>query len=127
MNSKTSTISNEQLKSLGKPTSFHQFGSHCSSSHFKDEVMVFNIALCGGWPNNWWHTTGCQHTGFSSCDAFVAGAKPSAFKEAYFEINYLKVFKYSGSVTDGVSSAHIGSGTGTGTGFDKWERNPVHS
>jgi len=102
MKSSMNTITDEQLTSLGTPTSFHPFGSHCSSTHFKDNVIVLNIALCGGWPNGHWGDSGCKtKTKKHSCPAYVAKAPPSAFDSAYFEINYLKVFKHSGSVTPG--------------------------
>jgi len=116
MTSSTSAITESQLSSLGTPAAYFPFGSHCPNSHFNDNHIIFNIALCGDWPNGVWSSSGCQSsTGKSSCPDYVWGASPSAFNNAYFEVNYLKVFQYSSSVTDG-GSTDTGSGTGTDTG-----------
>merc|ERR1712154_287333 len=94
------------------------FGSHCSADHFYENSIIFNIALCGDWPNPVWSSSGCAaSTGVGDCPSYVWGASPSAFNNAYFDVNYLKVFKYSSSVTDGGSTGtDTESGTDTGSG-----------
>ena len=95
MNKNTQSISDSHLQELGTPVAHFGFGSHCSANHFHDHHIILNIAVCGGWPDGVWGSSGC---GSWSCESWVSSHKNSgAFDNAYFDINYLKVFKYSGS------------------------------
>ncbi|KAI0259260.1 concanavalin A-like lectin/glucanase domain-containing protein [Gloeopeniophorella convolvens] len=57
-------------------------------SHFDAHQMVFDLTFCGDWAGNDWASSGC---GITTCEDFV-NSNPSAFAEAYWEINSLRVY-----------------------------------
>uniref|UniRef100_A0A914C4F6 GH16 domain-containing protein n=1 Tax=Acrobeloides nanus TaxID=290746 RepID=A0A914C4F6_9BILA len=69
----------------GLPDAYFSFGSNCSPDHFNNQSIIFDIALCGGWE------AGYYPGGEAACEANVK-ANPGNYTEAYFLINYLKVF-----------------------------------
>jgi hypothetical protein len=72
-----------------KPYGNFPFGSSCAASHFQNLSMVFDLTFCGEWAGNVWGQT-CSSKG-PDCVQYVRN-NPSAFAEAYWSINYLKVF-----------------------------------
>ncbi|KAI0294921.1 concanavalin A-like lectin/glucanase domain-containing protein [Russula brevipes] len=64
-------------------------GSCDYDSHFNAHRMVFDLTFCGDWAGNAWFSSGCA--GLGACDDFVNN-NPSAFNEAYWEINSLRVY-----------------------------------
>lgn len=70
------------------------------SQHFQNLQIVFNIAMCGDWAGGVWGSSACAAKA-SSCNAFVAN-NPSAFQDAYWLINSLKVYQ-AGSGTSQAS------------------------
>lgn len=100
MNKDVSSISDSDIDALGTPAAFFPFGSACTADTFNNNQIVFNIALCGDWAGGVWDSSGCAaSTGYSSCSDFVWN-NPSSFNDAYWDINYLKVFQYDSSGTD---------------------------
>ncbi|KAK0209324.1 glycoside hydrolase family 16 protein [Desarmillaria ectypa] len=59
------------------------------STHFDSHKIVINLTFCGDWAGNVFASSGC---GNSTCVNFVDN-NPDKFKEAYWEINSLYVFK----------------------------------
>jgi len=67
-------------------------GSGCDiDSHFQNHNIVFDTTFCGQWAGNVWGSGSCASLA-SSCDAYV-GANPSAFTDAYWMINSVKVYQ----------------------------------
>ncbi|KAJ9157526.1 Tat pathway signal sequence [Pleurostoma richardsiae] len=68
-------------------------GSTCDiESHFANQNMVFNIALCGDWAGEVFSQDATCSALASTCDEYVA-ANPSAFEDAYWLINSVKVYE----------------------------------
>ncbi|KAJ5772731.1 hypothetical protein N7457_007627 [Penicillium paradoxum] len=70
--------------------------SECDfASHFKSNDIIFNTNLCG-WAGNVWSSNAECSAKASTCEEYVA-QNPSAFSEAYWLINYVKVYRWSDS------------------------------
>jgi hypothetical protein len=83
------------VSQFGTPAgNFH--GSCNIDKHFKSHSFTFGINFCGDWAGNEYQTSGCpMYRGLDkiySCVQYV-GQNPSAFKDAYWLINSLKVYK----------------------------------
>ncbi|KXT12819.1 hypothetical protein AC579_1810 [Pseudocercospora musae] len=90
------TAVNPDTSSWGLPAANYE-GSCNIDSYFANASMVFNIDFCGTWAGPTFNTnTRCPvlnaTSQWSSCNAFVA-TNPQAFIDAYWEVNYLKVFQ----------------------------------
>ncbi|KAL4898215.1 putative endo-1,3(4)-beta-glucanase [Aspergillus ambiguus] len=73
-----------------------RFAGQCDiDAHFRAMQIVFDTTFCGDWAGAVWSTTGCASKA-SSCDAYVAN-NPSAFRDAYWSINSLKVYQQGSS------------------------------
>jgi len=72
----------------GKPYAYFMFGQYCSSNHFAPQNIVFDLTFCGDWAGN---NFGSDCPGKGSCNSYVQN-NPTAFNEAYWNINYLKVY-----------------------------------
>lgn len=75
------------------PIGYFPFGPHCDGNKlFKPQHVVLNTTFCGAFAGNAFReASGCPGNGRRSCEEFVR-KNPQAFKEAYWDINYLKVF-----------------------------------
>ncbi len=62
--------------------------------HFKDLNIVFDTTFCGDWAGKVWAQSGCASQA-PTCEEFVT-KNTSAFREAYWAINSLKVFEKMG-------------------------------
>jgi len=82
------TNNNPNPGSWGKPYAYFQLGSACPASHFHDNQMVIDLTFCGDWAGA---VFGSQCPGKGACNDYVRN-NPSAFKEAYWTIHYIKVF-----------------------------------
>ncbi len=65
------------------------FGSWCPNSHFKNHQVVFDLTFCGDWDGAVF-SNDCPNDG--SCTDYVKN-NPKAFTEAYWNINFMKVFQ----------------------------------
>jgi hypothetical protein len=72
----------------GTPLATFPFQSNCPTSFFKNQQIVINLTFCGDWAGSVYGSSGCP----SDCVSYV-GNNPSAFDEAYWRINYLKVYQ----------------------------------
>ncbi|KAF7180715.1 hypothetical protein CNMCM7691_010006 [Aspergillus felis] len=75
----------------GMPLAKFAPGSCDFDSHFSEMQIVFDTTFCGGWANAVWGSGSCASVA-SSCQDFVAN-NPSAFMEAYWLVNSLKVYQ----------------------------------
>lgn len=67
-------------------------GSACNvQSHFSGHNVVFDTTFCGDWAGNVFAQDSACSSLASSCQNYVAG-NPGAFKNAYWEINYMSVY-----------------------------------
>ncbi|TAQ85301.1 hypothetical protein B7494_g6365 [Chlorociboria aeruginascens] len=76
----------------GTPTA--KFTGCDIDSHFYQHNIIFDTTFCGDWAGKSWSGTGnlcAANTGASSCEAYV-GQNPSAFENAYWSINSVKVY-----------------------------------
>ncbi|KAI0066078.1 hypothetical protein BV25DRAFT_1912879 [Artomyces pyxidatus] len=74
--------------SWGTPVATFSWNTCDYDAHFDAHQMIFDLTLCGDWAGNAWSTSGC---GTDSCVDYVNN-NPSAFAEAYWEINSLRVY-----------------------------------
>jgi len=56
--------------------------------HFDAHQIIFDLTFCGDWAGTVWPTSGC---GDSTCEDYVNN-NPSAFSEAYWVVNSLRVY-----------------------------------
>jgi len=75
--------------SWGKPYAYFGLGSMCPSSKFANMNLVFDLTFCGDWAGA---VFGSQCPGKGTCQSYVQN-NPSAFAQAYWQINYCKVFQ----------------------------------
>ncbi|KII94428.1 glycoside hydrolase family 16 protein [Plicaturopsis crispa FD-325 SS-3] len=84
----------------GTPMGHWPAGSCDPFKFFSDISAIFDTTLCGDWAGSAWGGTGipgqeqscAQRTGFSTCEAFVQ-ASGASFSEAYWEVDYVKIFQ----------------------------------
>ena len=80
----------------GTPMASFPGGSSCDiDSHFKDMSIILDNTFCGDWAGATWNTSTCASMA-SSCNDYVSN-NPSAFKDAYWLINSIKVYEEQGS------------------------------
>jgi len=73
----------------GKPYAWFTLGPDCPASKFQQHVIVINLTFCGDWAGNVFGSD-CPSDG--NCANFVRNT-PTAFKEAYWLINYVSVYQ----------------------------------
>ncbi|RHZ72776.1 hypothetical protein CDV55_107209 [Aspergillus turcosus] len=92
---------NPDTSSFGTPMA-HLQGSCDFSQRFKAQKFILDTTFCGDWAGNVFAESSCPMSDPSSpmqsCVNYVA-QNPAAFKDAYWEINSIKVYQY------GVSAA----------------------
>ncbi|PYH89905.1 hypothetical protein BO71DRAFT_388707 [Aspergillus ellipticus CBS 707.79] len=77
-------------------------GSCDIDDHFKGMQIIFDTTFCGDWAGDVWSSSTCASKA-STCTDYVQN-NPSAFKDAYWTVNSLKVYK-SGSSSSSSSSS----------------------
>ncbi|KAI8066318.1 beta-1,3-1,4-glucanase [Gongronella butleri] len=81
------TSGNPNPNGWGTPLANFGFGS-CSSNHFANLQIVFDLTFCGDWAGAVYSQNGCPGT----CSDYVINT-PSAFQNAYWSVNYVKVYQ----------------------------------
>ncbi|KAH0431262.1 hypothetical protein KCU90_g5820, partial [Aureobasidium melanogenum] len=78
---------------FGTPVGNFDGGSCDIDSHFINHRMIFDTTFCGDWAGSVYSSASCPlaSSGGNGCVDYVAG-NPSAFTEAYWEVNYIKFF-----------------------------------
>ncbi|KAF2224318.1 concanavalin A-like lectin/glucanase domain-containing protein [Elsinoe ampelina] len=84
------SAANPKPANWGKPLSIFSGGCNIPQ-FFKDHQIVFDTTFCGDWAGNVWGQSGCQTSQYPTCQSFVSN-NPGAFKNAYWQINSLKVY-----------------------------------
>lgn len=98
------------VSAFGTPRAY--FKGDCNfADHFRSQRLVFDTTFCGDWAGGVYGESGCPMDGDprQSCHNYVA-ANPSAYKESYWEVNYLKIYQggeKSSAISAGSSSANI--------------------
>ena len=88
-------------------TPLAQFQGACNiPEFFKDNQLVFDTTFCGDWAGATWGTSGCSSEQYSTCEAFVAG-NPSAFKDAYWQVNSLQVYQQGSSTSSSTPTSVV--------------------
>ncbi|KAL2002626.1 hypothetical protein VTN02DRAFT_6388 [Thermoascus thermophilus] len=93
----------------GTPTA--KFQGNCDiDSHFGPQQIIIDTSFCGDWAGNVWSSSNCRSLA-SDCNSYVAN-NPSAFREAYWAVNSLKVYQSSSGSSN--SNARLSVGVGLG-------------
>ena len=79
----------------GQPVASYGSGSCDIDQFFNNNLLVFDTTFCGYWAGKVWSSDPVCGSKASTCQAFVQN-NPSAFKEAYWSVNSLKVFQSNG-------------------------------
>ncbi|KAK5058730.1 hypothetical protein LTR84_010994 [Exophiala bonariae] len=75
----------------GQPAA--RFGGGCKiDNFFSNHQIVFDTTFCGDWAANVWTTDPVCSSKAPTCQSFVQN-NPSAFKDAFWSINSLKVYQ----------------------------------
>ncbi|KAF2204639.1 hypothetical protein GQ43DRAFT_142376 [Delitschia confertaspora ATCC 74209] len=78
----------------GQPAA--KFAGACDiPSIFKQQQIVFDTTFCGDWAGKVWSSGSCAEKA-NTCEEYVQN-NPTAFKEAFWTINALKVYQQDGS------------------------------
>ena len=90
--------------SWGKPLAQFQGGCDVATA-FTSQQIVFDTTFCGNWAGEVWSGSSCaSSTNTDTCDAYVQN-NPSAFADAYWSINALKVYQNGGGSSPSSSAA----------------------
>ena len=88
-------------------------GSCDIAANFTNLQIVIDTGFCGAWAGGQWSTSSCGLLA-SSCENFVA-QNPSAFVDAYWSINALKVYSSAGDGSQLPHTATSDSSNGSTT------------
>ncbi|KAK3362752.1 glycoside hydrolase family 16 protein [Lasiosphaeria hispida] len=87
--------------SFGQPLATFVGGDGCSiDGHFKDHNIVLNTGFCGDWAGKVWSDDKTCSALASTCEEYV-GANPSAFTQAYWLVNSIKVYQQDAAASKG--------------------------
>lgn len=85
--------SNIDTNTFGIPYANWPFGDWCPSIHFRQLSIIFDLYYCGWAGDSYiWEPQCSKIANNQSCEDFVMN-NPSYFKDAYWLINYVKVFQ----------------------------------
>lgn len=101
------TSGNPVVSGWSEQNRLAQFQGGCDiDSYFQNQQIVFDMTFCGDWAGAVWSDSTCA-TQSSSCTAFVAD-NPSAFTNAYWQINSLKVYQDNGEAASSQTTTAAG-------------------
>ena len=74
-------------------------GKECEGSNFKQQHIIFDTTLCGGWAGNSFNADCPSHvpagnSSMDACNAYVR-SNPQAFAEANWLVNHVQVYGFS--------------------------------
>lgn len=80
-----------------KPVAYFPLGNKCPGrKYFNEQRIVLNTTFCGGYSGyNFTTAQGCPGNGIQDCEKYVR-ENPAAFREAYWDIGSMKVYKRNG-------------------------------
>eukprot|EP00727_Mastigamoeba_balamuthi_P000469 m51a1_g10419 putative endo- -beta-glucanase (513) ;mRNA; f:87135-88923 len=91
------TSSKPDPSGWGKPYAKFSLGSNCPSSFFHDHSIIINLTFCGDWAGAVFASQcPAENSQWGSCNEYVK-KNPAAFKDAYWDINSIKIYKYDSS------------------------------
>ncbi|KAK7542798.1 concanavalin A-like lectin/glucanase domain-containing protein [Phyllosticta citribraziliensis] len=93
---------------FGMPMSNFQ-GACDIDRYFRNHKIVFDITFCGTWAGQAFNASpSCPltpgHDAWDSCKFYVAG-NPSAFQNAYWDINWMRVYQNTGGSSSAAASS----------------------
>jgi hypothetical protein len=89
------TAGNPDPSTWGQPFASFPGGNTCDiNSHFQNHNIIFDTTFCGGWAGDAWANSTCSSLA-PTCNEYVA-QNPSAFANAYWLINSVKVYQDAG-------------------------------
>ncbi|CEI38943.1 hypothetical protein FVEN_g10030 [Fusarium venenatum] len=104
---------NPDPSSWGNPTAKFNGGQGCNiDDHFRNNNLVFDTTFCGDWagsPDVW--NKNPETASLGECNDYVAN-NPSAFKNAYWLVNSIKVYSQDGSNGGGNNGGNNGGNGG---------------
>eukprot|EP00727_Mastigamoeba_balamuthi_P000464 m51a1_g10414 putative endo- -beta-glucanase (463) ;mRNA; f:73597-75244 len=81
----------------GKPFAKFTLGSNCPSSFFHDHSIIINLTFCGDWAGAVFASQcPAENARWGSCNEYVKN-NPGAFRDAYWDINSIRIFHDDGS------------------------------
>ncbi|UZP44082.1 hypothetical protein NXS19_011894 [Fusarium pseudograminearum] len=106
---------NPDPASWGTPTAKFNGGQGCNiDDHFRNNNIVFDTTFCGDWagsPDVW--NKNPETASLGECNDYVAN-NPSAFKNAYWLVNSIKVYSQGESNGGGNNGGNNGGNSGGG-------------
>ncbi|GAB7337907.1 hypothetical protein MBLNU457_4296t1 [Dothideomycetes sp. NU457] len=107
------TATNPDTSQFGTPVATFTGGSGCDiDSHFHDMQIIFDTTFCGDWAGAVFNSAPYNCPG--SCTSYVA-ENPSAFNDAYWSINSIKVYQQGVANTATVTGTSTSASTATPT------------
>jgi hypothetical protein len=92
-----------------------QFAGGCDiDTHIVNQQIVFTNTFCGDWGGQVWAQDATCSPLASTCQAFVQN-NPASFKNAYWEINSLRVYQSPNGGSDGVAGQSGSPGGSVGS------------
>ncbi|KAL2753782.1 glycoside hydrolase family 16 protein [Sodiomyces alcalophilus JCM 7366] len=79
-------------QSWGRPTALFGTSSCTPNQHFRNMNLILQTNLCGDYAGNVWSSDGACSKLAPTCAEYVAN-NPSAFKNAYWKVNYIDVYE----------------------------------
>ena len=77
-------------------------GSGCDiESHFMNHNIIFDTTFCGQWAGQVWNSGSCASLA-STCEEYVS-QNPSAFSDAYWVVNSVKVYEDGSAAKRGLT------------------------
>lgn len=96
----------------GWGTPMAHFSGECDfTKSFTEQQIVFDTTFCGDWAGNTWSSSSCAVKA-DTCDAYVQN-NPSAFADAYWSVNALKVYTSNGQAAQSAPSSSAVTATST--------------
>ncbi|PGH31007.1 endo-1,3(4)-beta-glucanase [[Emmonsia] crescens] len=77
---------------------------------FQKQRIIFNTAFCGDWAKGTWNDDGGCAAKANTCEDYVKN-NPQAFAEAYWSINYMKVYQNNPVPSPSATMTSIASST----------------
>jgi len=104
-----SDISSGNPDPTGWGTPSASFSGACDiDKSIKNQQIVFDTTFCGEWAGAVWSSDPVCSSKASTCEAFVQN-NPSAFKDAYWSVNSLKVYQSSFGTSGSSSTKTVAS------------------